>query len=67
MGWWNQTEEGTSFAASDELKWGDGPADVMDDAIEQITAQFQSAFGRAPTRQEFEAGFKFSLYAALEQ
>jgi hypothetical protein len=62
MGWWNSGSDGSSLHSEDTgLTWGDGPADVMDSAIERIVKEFESAWGRKPLRAELEAGFLFSL------
>ncbi len=64
MGWWNQTKEGESFATDDSLLWGDGPADVFDNAIREIVAQFEDKGygpGRRPLKQEIVSGLMFSL------
>jgi hypothetical protein len=44
--------------------WGDGPADVMDNALEEITKQFMEAFARPPTKVELIAGLMFSAQDA---
>jgi hypothetical protein len=35
MGWWSADEQGHSFATAegDEMLWGDGPADIVDEMI----------------------------------
>jgi hypothetical protein len=65
MGWWTQNEKGQSFqhAEGDAMFWGDGPADAMDNALEQINAEFERDKGRKPTRDELHAGLEFSLGA----
>jgi hypothetical protein len=40
MGYWRSNEEGHSFEGS--LTWGDAPADVMDEAIDNIIAIFKT-------------------------
>ena len=59
MGWWTTNEEGVSFVES-ELSWGDGPADILDEALEQIDKEFIEAWGRPATTEELLAGLKFS-------
>ena len=61
MGWWSQSEEGVSFAEGSELVWGDGPADIIDEALAEIDKEFEDAYGRKPTNVELLAGFKFSI------
>ena len=69
MGWWSQNELGQSFqeAQGDEMWWGDGPADIVDNALDAITEQFEAEQGRRPTKQELRAGFAFSLSAYEEK
>ena len=68
MGWWRAGKDGSSLHLEETgLVWGDGPADIMDDAIEAIVTQFREAYGRKPTRDELEAGLKFSLGAYEEE
>jgi hypothetical protein len=62
MGWWRAGRDGSSLHAEETgLVWGDGPADILDDAIDRIVAEFQRDYGRKPSRDELEAGLKFSL------
>lgn len=64
MGWWTQNKKGHSFAENEdgiEMVWGDGPADAMDNAIDQIVADFERVEGRRPTKDEMRAGLEFSL------
>lgn len=63
MGWWTQDEQGHSFthAPTEEMWWGDGPADVMDAAIAAIRQEFINGFDRKPTKAELRAGLEFSL------
>jgi hypothetical protein len=62
MGWWRAGKDGSSLHAEDTgLVWGDGPADILDDAIEAIVAEFTGAYGRKPTQEELKAGLLFSL------
>lgn len=48
------------------MLWGDGPADIMDDALEGIERQFVRAFGRKPTMHELAAGFRIALSVHIE-
>lgn len=72
MGWWkiNEIEDnentGLYNALPNEDKAGneysgDGPADIMDNAIELIITEYNKTWGRAPTRNEIIASFEFSL------
>jgi len=63
MGWWEQDDEGNSFALGSGMYWGDGPADIMDGAIEQIVAEFMRPDGprRKPTIAELKGGLLFAL------
>lgn len=62
MGWWNSAPDGSSLLVEETgLVWGDGPADVMDAALEEIRTQFDSTYHRGPTREELIAGLLFSL------
>jgi hypothetical protein len=61
MGWWNSGKDGSSLEfRSDNHYWGDGPADVMDAALDNIRQQFRSEWGREPSLSELLAGVKFS-------
>jgi hypothetical protein len=62
MGWWRAGKDGSSLHAEETgLVWGDGPADIMDDAIEKIVAEFLRDYGRKPTQDELIAGLLFAL------
>jgi hypothetical protein len=68
MGWWRAGEDGSSMRAEETgLVWGDGPADILGNAIDEIAAEFREAYGRKPSRAELEAGLKFSLGGYEEQ
>lgn len=45
------------------MVWGDGPADVVDEAIDRIRELFLEEWGRYPTQAEIVAGIKFSTNA----
>lgn len=61
MGWWNSGKDGSSFEFDDPNHfWGDGPADIMDSALRQITVWFEDEFDRPPTLSELISGLKFS-------
>lgn len=74
MGWWTQNEEGASFTHVEgweapeegeshpgEMWWGDGPADTLDQAIDEICKAFVAVLDRKPTKAEMRAGLEFSL------
>lgn len=67
MGYWQQDEDGCSFAMESELVWGDAPADIMGGALKRIIAVFKQDMGRPPTEAEVRAGLLFSLRGALER
>lgn len=64
MGWWEQSEEGHSFAGHERdpepFMWGDTPADIIDDALWKIKAAFIKDLGRLPSIGELMAGLTFS-------
>lgn len=47
MGWWKV--QGT------ENSIGDGPLDALSAAVVSVVAEYEAAFGRRPTRAEWEA------------
>jgi hypothetical protein len=47
MGWWKV--EGTQDVI------GDGPLDALTDAMADVVLQYQAAFGRRPTKSEWES------------
>lgn len=61
MGYWSQHADGTSFAVDSDMVWGDQPSDILDDAIDKAVEVFTRDVGRAPTKEEMLAGFKFCL------
>lgn len=65
MGWWSQGKDGGSFAEERGVEeigvWGDGPADILDNAIDEIVKEFQRDWGRKPTPDELRSGLEFSL------
>ena len=62
MGWWEQDREGHSFVETpDKLLWGDGPADIVGDALDAIIAEFANDLERRPTKAEIRAGLVFFL------
>lgn len=66
MGWWKAHPVTASIAGlspefeNTEHLWGDGPADTMDIAIEEIREQFRLSIGREPMLSELLAGVRFS-------
>ena len=54
MGWW-KSEDGAC--------WGDGPADVIDEALDKVETLFLKSHCRKPTQEELRIGFEFSLRA----
>lgn len=67
MGWWNQDAEGHSLIPEETgLVWGDGPADVMGAALDEIVALFEAVVGRKPTMDELKGGLLFSARSYLE-
>ena len=68
MGWWRSSREGDSLMLEHTgLFWGDGPADILDNALDQIVAEFYEAHGRKPTCGELRAGLEFSLMKAPDE
>jgi hypothetical protein len=61
MGWWNQDNDGHSFAEGSNMVWGDDPADVIGAALDSISSSFLADVGRLPTKAEIRAGLEFSL------
>jgi hypothetical protein len=63
MGYWSTNEQGVSFAAAegDQMIWGDAPADIMDEALEDVVKTFADGVGRRPTKAEIRAGLEFAL------
>lgn len=60
MGWWSHGKDGNSFSEDSEMVWGDSVADIVDNAIMHVVAEFKHTWDRPPTLAELEAGFKFS-------
>jgi hypothetical protein len=46
--------------------WGDGPADIFGEAVDQAIAEFTEDVGRAPTKAELREGLEFTLGAMDE-
>lgn len=66
MGWWKAHPVDASLAElhpgfeDAEHLWGDGPADIMDTAVEEIREQFRLSIGREPMLSELLAGVRFA-------
>lgn len=60
MGWWGANEGGDSLQPNGSLTWGDGPADIIDNALDEIDKEFEQAWGRKPTLAELQSGLLFS-------
>lgn len=64
MGWWNAKANGASLQSDDTgILWGDGPADLMGDAVDRIVEEFERCVERRPTKVELRAGLEFTLGA----
>lgn len=67
MGWWGIKDENEYHLLSGwsetgtELAIGDGPADVMDNALNEIAGLYQEEFEREPTSTELKAVFNFCM------
>jgi hypothetical protein len=61
MGWWLTNEEGHSLLEEGEMIWGDGPADTLSNALDDIVGQFEQKWGRKPSVAEIIAGVRFSM------
>lgn len=65
MGWWKAHPENATLAElspgfeDTETLWGDGPADIMDTAIDGIREEFRKHMGREPMVSELLAGVRF--------
>ena len=66
MGYWNTNPDGASLLSEDTgMVWGDAPADILGEAIDQIIAVFIEDIGRKPTEAELVAGMKFSAGTSI--
>ncbi len=59
-GWW-RTDETGGIKPDGVLIGGDGPADVMGDAIDEIIGLYHRRWGRDPTAEELSAVLQFVL------
>ena len=57
MGYWEDDKK---------RMWGDGPADIFGEAVDQAVAEFTEDVGRAPTKAELREGLEFTLGAMDE-
>ena len=62
MGWWSITDKsgGISTFGNIGLYNGDGPADILDEAVEKVIKEYEETWGRKPYVQELEAAWNFS-------
>lgn len=60
MGWWNANELGSMELDNDSQRiiglWGDEPADLIENALDDIIRSFYRDHGRAPSISEISAG-----------
>ena len=65
MGWWTADAAELRNAGAEDAKthpmWGDVPADILGNAVDEIVAQFQEDLGRRPTKAELRDGLDFTL------
>lgn len=66
MGWWEASDDGASLVPNGQLVWGDGPADILSDALDAIDKEFEQAWGRKPTLAEVQSGLLFSARPRYE-
>jgi len=63
MGWWCISKRSKTGQIYDGEKtnsyMGDGPADVMDEAISRIVGEYKKSWNRPPTKHELRACFNF--------
>lgn len=62
MGWWKQSRKGASLSEGGG-EWGDGPADVISAAVDEVVKEFVRDLGRKPSRVELRAGLEFHIRA----
>lgn len=67
MSYWSTAPDGTSFAGDGSLMWGDYPADIFANAIEDVIRVFGEDLGRKPTTAELRAGFEFHVKGMAPQ
>ena len=68
MGWWSITDKngGISPFGNIGLCNGDGPADILDNAIKEVIKEYEEAHGRKPYIQELQAVWNFCTRTVLE-
>jgi len=70
MGYWSTNSQGHSFVEphieGGDMMWGDSPADVLEDALDEVIRVFRSDLGRAPSLEELQAGLLFSAQDVLD-
>tara|TARA_Y100000034_G_C6791253_1_gene354293 strand:+ start:84 stop:341 length:258 start_codon:yes stop_codon:yes gene_type:complete len=68
MGWWSITDKngGISPFGNIGLYNGDGPADIIDNAIKEVIKEYEEAWGRKPYIQELQAVWNFCTATVLE-
>jgi len=61
MGWWSISDKGGGISPFGNIGLynGDGPADTLDNAIEEIIKEYEEAWGRKPYTQELQAVWNF--------
>ena len=62
MGWWAITKDNPGLNLNNpntERYNGDGPADIMMLAIQEIIEEYQEKWHRLPYREELDAAFNF--------
>ena len=63
MGWWNIRDQSGQIdwehKSSSEQLIGDGPADIMDHALDRICEQYEDSWGRQPKQEELSALLNF--------
>jgi len=60
MGWWSISNNGGGISLQKtELYNGDGPADILGDAMDKVVKEYQNTWGRPPYKEEVVAAFNF--------
>jgi len=67
-GWWSISTPKGGVSTEDTGQYGgDGPADILDVAIREITEEWQQEWGRDPTVSELDAAWNFVTGPAREK
>jgi len=67
MGWWTiSSVKGGGIGTSGKLVNGDGPADILGAAIDNVILEYEEAWGRLPCMEEIQAAFNFVFNALPE-